>query len=202
MLERRTETEVTPVTRFAVYELIEGEVQLHLLSLREIAARSKQLSCSVWSGRLSTGVFGSPHCEVGNKGPKGSDQIVLGLGDAGLRSFVSAGFVPCPVCKPEQTFGFWEAAGIAVQEKWNLSSPDEFADKTNVPYDPRNLPWEKLFEVIEKFPDRLYLPKQMKTVDVEEFDERLTLLSDQTPELGFYDRNSSESGHFTQFSIK
>lgn len=203
MTEKAPLTENVFSRRFATYTLIDGQVGLYQLSLREITSMRRDSISStpaLWSGRLSTGVFGSSRCESGNKGPKGPDQVVLGIGNTGLRGLVDAGFTPCPDCKPEETPGFWNVTGDVIRQRWGLLTENAYADKTNLPFDPRRLPLEKIFAVTKKLPDRFYLPKDIEPENVQEFRERLLRLSDQIPDLGYFDPDSTDNGYFTAFT--
>jgi len=147
----------------------------------------------IWSARLSTGVFGLPSCETGNNGPKNKNEIILGLGDAGLEHIISAGFIPCPDCKPENSTCFsWEQVKDIVSGKYDLSVIEDFADKSKLGFDATRVDYEVILPAIRGVPSRIYLPANMSSDCVQLFAKRiLGVLSNvkrpKMPALGFYD---------------
>jgi len=205
MAEKLSSSENIFSRRFATYATIDGHTGLYPLSLREINSIRKDspnTASTLWSGRLSTGVFGSPHCESGNKAPKGPDQVVLGIGNKGLQGLVEAGFTPCPDCNPEETPGFWNVTGDVIRQRWGLLTEEAYADKDNLPFDPRRLPLEEIFAVTGKLPDRFYLPELLDEYEVQDFRERLLKLSDQLPDLGYFNFDSPETGYLSPFKFE
>jgi hypothetical protein len=150
----------------------------------------------LWSGRLSTGSLGMPDCPAGNRGPRGSAEVVFGIGDEGLWKLADLGFIPCPVCKPEYKPGFWDAAQEAVERKYDLTSNVDFADKAFLPYDARRLAWEELVPLVG-VPNRIYLPSSLDEVAVREFSARIGSLGVKIPPLGCYDKDAP--GRFREY---
>ena len=125
----------------------------------------------VWSARLSTGLFGTPQCPSGNKGPKERNEVVLGLGNSGLQELVKLGFIPCPTCEPNNTDGY-VAAEPTVLEEYGIPL-EKFADKTIVGYDARRVEYERILPLIGKPPSRFYLPAGLEQGEIDTFKQRM-----------------------------
>lgn len=152
----------------------------------------------IWSARLSTGGFGTTGCPAGNRGPKGSSEVILGLGIGGLRELVSLGFIPCAVCRPEKTEEFWDFVAGPVRERYWLSDIRDFADKNVLPYDSRRVSWERIFPMTGT-PGRIYLPAALERRDLDEVVARFDRMNLATPPTGFYD--ISAPSRFRQYDI-
>ena len=85
------------------------ENDYHRSRLSEVVRKSRDQQSRIWSARLGTGLVGLTDCEQGNIGPKSYSEVLLALGDDGLRKLVDLGFITCPACTPEKTEGFWDA---------------------------------------------------------------------------------------------
>ena len=168
--------------------------------LREIVGSNRENPPQrLWSARLSTGVFGLPTCNAGNRGPKESNEVLLSLGNEGLNQFVDLGFISCSVCHPEQTPNFWETVKDKVTREYGLSSLDAFLDKNILPFDARRVTWETVLPITRKVPGRIYLPKDLSEQEVRQFQERFTRIGFTLPPVGYY--NPSVPQRFTEYQI-
>jgi len=139
----------------------------------------------VWSCRLATGLFGLTNCSSGNRGPKNDKEVVLFIGDKGLRKLVRMGFIPCPVCKPENKVD-WEVIKDIVKEKYGMNSLSDFTNKRILPYDARRIAWEELLPIINGVPGRIYLPQGLTDKEVDEFRDFIDSFVVGVPTLGYY----------------
>jgi len=158
----------------------------------------------LWSGRLSTGLLGLTNCEPGNKGPKGKGEILLGIGVEGLRQLVDWGFIPCPICTPEnpkfeadRRWNFLYIIQNNIKKKYGFSNPRDFCDKSKLPFDARRLNWEEIIPVLDATPSRIYLPKGLKEEELKDLETRFNCIGFILPPVGFYDKNIL--GHFNQY---
>ncbi|MBI4148712.1 hypothetical protein HY490_05455 [Candidatus Woesearchaeota archaeon] len=144
------------------------------------------------SARLSTGIFGDPHCPAGNRGPSGANEVVFCVGQTGLVKFVELGFLPCPVCKPHRSEDFWDIVKEAVQVKYNqagveIVSAEEFGSK--IPFDACRVNWEELAPLVGT-PNRLYVPKGQSQDELLKIKTRFETLCVPLPQVGYYDQES------------
>lgn len=155
------------------------------------------LDDTVYSARVSTGLFGRTDCVAGNRGPKDSKEVILGSGEQGLVRLLSLGFIPCDVCKPEFS---WEGIESTVNELYGITSESDFRDKNVLGYDARRLDWEKIVSITGGLPGRIYLPPGLKRREVKRFAKRLRPhLKAGNTALGFYDHESPN--HFTEYKV-
>jgi len=169
-------------------------------SLRSIVERSRRDDETLWSARLATGLFGSPRCPAGRRGPKGKREVILAQGASGLTELVDLGFIPCPVCKPETSPGFWEAVGVKAEEKYGVTSAAAFSDKTVVPFDALMINWEELAPIIQGVPGRLYVAPRLAQNDVKGIVDRFLCIGSGVPAIGCYDANAP--GRFRQYDVE
>lgn len=171
------------------------------IGLRDLVIyrRKQNPSPRIWSARLSTGLFGLTNCEAGNRGPKGYNEVLLAVGDAGLRKLVDLGFITCPSCRPEKIESFWSILKETVQHKYSIISLEEFIDKETLPFDARRVNWEELLPVIGKAPSRLYLPKGLEERDLIGLKRRFDDIGINLPPVGYYNPNVAEK--FTPYTI-
>lgn len=175
------------------------------LTLRETLGLRKELEPGsyVWSARLSSGIFGRHDCPAGNSAhaPKGENEIMLGLGDAGLEKIIELGFVPCPTCHPEDTPDFWEKASRAISHKYpELSDPKEVLDRKLVPFDAGRVNWEELAPYLKTLPNRLYVPPNLDNERLSSLKARFDLLGFKLPPVGYYDHDSPT--RFSEYKIQ
>jgi hypothetical protein len=152
---------------------------------------------TVWSARLSTGLLGYTDCKSGNKGPKNYSEVLLAVGDDGLRRLVELGFITCPVCRPEQEQGFWDAVGETVEQTYGIDSLEGFVNKEVLPFDARRVNWSVLMPIIGKAPNRLYIPKGLSKPDVLDFRRFFKNTGVVPPPIGWYDPDVKEG--FTEY---
>jgi hypothetical protein len=170
--------------------LDEVALQLNLPLSLKISQYSNEAEYQrLWSARLSTGVFGLSSCPAGNNGPKENCEIVLSIGNKGLVELINLGFITCPCCHPENTKGFWETVENTVKSKYNIEKSKDFVDKEKLPFDCRNIDYEKILPKIKKTPNRFYLPNGLVNKEVNEFKERIDNLGFGVSSLGFYDNS-------------
>ncbi|PIN68860.1 hypothetical protein COV93_07790 [Candidatus Woesearchaeota archaeon CG11_big_fil_rev_8_21_14_0_20_43_8] len=171
------------------------------MDLREIAVYKKENpEDKLWSARLSTGLFGHTFCPAGNRGPKKIDEVLLAAGNNGLDRLILYGFIPCPVCKPETTEGFWDKSKNMIKQIYrNINSPEEFADKSILPFDALWIDWENIIPHIGSFPSRLYIPQGLDKKSLKAAKKRLKKINKQIPALGYYDANAP--GRFNEYKI-
>lgn len=178
---------------------LNGEFQN--LSLFDIARyRLQNLKPAIWSARLSTGVFGLTSCKAGNKGPKGFNEVILGIGGEGLRTIVELGFIPCPVCRPDKINGFWEAARRVAQRRYGPISLEQFLDKEFLPFDSRRLCWEELLPLLGKTPGRCYIPAGVSDLELKAMQYRFAKLGFDLPAVGYYDPGAED--RFTEYALQ
>jgi len=130
-----------------------------LLDKRDLVKERK--NNSIWSLRLSTGIFGYTNCDVGNRGPKGRGEIMLAVGEEGLNKTIEFGFLPCPMCKPYLEHSFWDKISNTANKIYCVNSLEEFMDREKIPFDARRVSWEEILPVFEGTPSRLYVPKEL-----------------------------------------
>jgi len=188
-MARKDEYYVFAKGRYGLFEL---ETLLWLL--RQYNPRPR-----IWSARFSTGLFGLTSCPSGNKGPKKFNEVLLALGDEGLAKLIDLGFITCPVCRPENTTGFWDAAKDAVQRKHGLASLAAFTDKTVLPFDARRVAWEEIVSLTRYWPNRLYVPKGLMEVKLRDLKGRIQNIGHGFPPVGYY--NSEVAERFTEYDL-
>ena len=153
----------------------------------------------IWSARLSTGLLGLTNCSAGNRGPKKYNEVLLAVGEVGLRKLVDLGFITCPVCRPENTAGFWNAVENEVKRKYAITTLDEFVDKAILPFDVRRIRWEELVPVLGQWPGRLYVPRGLQESELKELKSRIEVIGCGSPLVGYYNPETSE--RFTQYNL-
>jgi hypothetical protein len=169
------------------------------LSLRELVRyrNSQSTRPTVWSARISTGLFGLTNCKSGNRGTKGYAEVLLALGENGLNKLVEQGFIPCPTCHPEKKDGFWNALEDTVNKKYNIRSSEDFINKEILSFDARRIDFEEILPMTAQSPNRLYLPKNLSEKELSEFKSRLDALGVALPPTGYYDANAP--GRFARY---
>jgi len=160
-----------------------------LMSSREILSKQSP-SIRIWSARLSTGIFGLTTCYAGNRGPKNTTEVILGVGNDGLEKIIDLGFLACPVCKPYKTPGFWDAARDSLK-KLGILSINELMDRNKLPYDSRRVNWEQIFPLVGGTPGRLYVPKGLNRKEIKSLNDRIVTLGLPVPKVGYYDPDSN-----------
>ncbi|MFW5871660.1 MAG: hypothetical protein ACOCUT_00990 [bacterium] len=140
----------------------------------------------IFSGRLSTGVFGNYDCPVGNVGPKSTSEVIVAIGDEGLEELIHLGFSPCQKCTPLENYPFDEKIAELVYEMYGSESMSEFS---KLPLDARRVTYETIIPMIQGIPGRLYIPAGVNTKDVHEQRERFAALKYGTPIIGWMDEN-------------
>ncbi|MDA2935799.1 hypothetical protein MYX06_01065 [Patescibacteria group bacterium AH-259-L05] len=177
-----------------------------VLRLEDIARLQRHFR--IWSARLSTGLLGKTNCPSGNKGPKGYSEVLLAIGDKGLRKLIELGFITCPVCHPENVAGFWDIIQDTVQEKYGIESLKNFVDKKLLPFDARRVIWEEIIPCIgDKWPSRLYVPENLSKHELIQFKIRLEKIEDyflpgyrtNFPSIGYYNPDVPE--RFTPYQL-
>ncbi|HUC94923.1 MAG TPA: hypothetical protein VMR19_02910 [Candidatus Saccharimonadales bacterium] len=175
------------------------------LSLRQIVGLRKEMEPRpfIWSARLSSGLFGLTGCPAGNSphAPKGENEVLLALGDNGLRQLIDMGFLPCPTCHPEDTENFWEKTkGIIGCNYPELSDTKQILDRNIVPFDARRVEWEVVAPYLSKMPNRLYVLPNLDEQELGKFKQRINDIGFSLPPTGFYDRTSPT--RFTEYIIR
>lgn len=153
----------------------------------------------LWSARLSSGLMGRPDCSAGNRGPKNKHEVLLAIGDGGLEKLINLGFITCPVCKAEETEGFWDKIELAVSSRYGITALEDFTNKAILSYDARRLDWEEILAATGGVPNRIYLPKDLTEEELIEFKERFQAMGLTLPQVGYYDPKAET--HFTEYTI-
>lgn len=175
------------------------------LSLRQVVGLRKEQEPRpfIWSVRLSTGIFGLVDCPAGNSAhaPKGENEVLLALGDTGLRQLIDLGFLPCPVCHPEETENFWDKTkGIIECDYPQLSDTKQILDRNIIPFDARRVKWEIIAPYLTKMSNRLYVLPNLNEQELKKFKQRINGIGFSLPPIGFYDHASPT--RFTEYIIK
>lgn len=174
--------------------------QLSLRSLRKFYPfiTGKEKGPMIWSGRLSTGIFGLPTCPAGNKGPLGPSEVILAPGDEGLAYLIRSGFRACPTCHPEDVPGFWDDASKPIKEAYFLNEPMAFL---SLPFDARQLPWEEILPIIKAVPNRLYIPPGLNEKDLLDLKRRFNSLGYPLPQPGWYNPEIQSDDQFIPYQM-
>ena len=164
----------------------------------------RRYSCreTVWSGRISTGVFGMTNCPAGNRGPKNKHEVLLAEGNEGLLELVDLGFIPCSVCHPEEKEeGFLDFIEDKVEAKYRIKHAIDFCDKKVLPFDARRLNWPKITSMTNGAAGRIYLPRGLDQKAINHFgDDFMVETGFELPKMGFYDSNSPT--RFTEYKVE
>ncbi len=163
--------------------------------------KNKGLYMKIWSARLTTGVFGSPGCFVGNKGVKGFENVILSMGDKGLEKFTELGFIPCDSCHPENVDGFWEIVSEKVHSKYKLKNLKEFTNKDILMYDAGRISWEEILPITGKVPDRIYLLEGLAKEEVDRFRMRFERLGFKAENVGYFNHNPEFKIGFKEYDF-
>jgi hypothetical protein len=151
------------------------------MSLKDVLS----LKNYIWSARLSTGLFGLTNCPSGNRGPKNDNEIMLFVGDEGLRELIKLGFISCPSCHPEK-INIWDKISDIVIRKYGIDNIKDFTDKKVLPFEIRRINWGKILPIIGKSPSRFYMPAGLTKEEVNDFKNRIVELGCEVPSLGYY----------------
>ena len=175
------------------------------LTLRQVVGLTKEQEPRpfIWSVRLSTGLFGLVSCPAGNNPyvPKGENEVLLAVGDTGLRQLIDLGFLPCPACHPEETENFWEKTKRIIECNYpELSDTKQILDRGKVPFDARRVEWEVIAPYLTKMPNRLYILPNLNEQELRKFKQRIDDIGFSLPPTGFYDHASPT--RFTEYIIK
>lgn len=170
------------------------------MKLKELVSYSRDTFplSQIWSARLSTGIFGFPHCSAGNRGPKGSKEIILSLGNQGLDDLAKLGFVSCSVCHPEEVPGFWDAIKLHALGRHSLENLEDYLDRKKLPFDARRINWEIILPQTG-VPNRIYLPQGLSQEALLKFQKRFNGVGFTLPLLGYYDPKGA--ARFTEYKI-
>jgi len=159
----------------------------------------KSESPKIWSARLSTGVLGLPDCKIGNLGPKGLHEVILGVGNDGLKALIDFGFITCPACEPEKNYSFWDAIKNNVEKKYCINTLEGFVDKSLLGFDSRRVDWETLFHRVNGTPNRLYVPPGLDNQELRDIQGRFRKMRLALPAVGYYDEKAEE--YFTPYGM-
>ncbi|HIH23749.1 TPA: hypothetical protein HA251_01830 [Candidatus Woesearchaeota archaeon] len=125
----------------------------------------------------------------GNRGPKSTNEVILGVESEGLDSIIRLGFIPCPVCKPEDDISYVHGVTDAVHDVYSVSLK-QFSDKRIVPFDARRVDYERILHITGA-PDRIYLPSGLSSEEIAAQRARFTALG-TSPVLECYDATVAE----------
>jgi hypothetical protein len=163
----------------------------------------RRYSCreTLYSGRISTGVFGFTDCSSGNRGPKNKNEVLLAEGDEGLRELIDFGFIPCPTCHPLLAKAhFLDGIEFKIKEKYGFEDVRDFLDKKKLPFDARRLNWQKITELTNEVPGRIYVPQGLSLEEMNNFADKFWIETGfRVPPIGYYDANSPT--RFTEYKI-
>lgn len=171
-------------------------------SLSESPFRNYDCRYTLWSARISTGVFGMTNCSAGNRGPKGKKEVLLAEGNEGLLELIDLGFIPCSVCHPEEKGeGFFDIIEDKVKSMYGLRLSEDFCDKKILPFDARRLNWERITALTDGVPSRIYVPKGLPLDEMNNFADKFWIDTGfRVPPIGYYDSNSPS--RFTEYKIQ
>jgi hypothetical protein len=186
--------------KFDCIHLRELAKQLALPAETRISAYSNNPgTVKVWSARLSSGLFGLTSCESGNRGPKDYNEVILSVGNEGLKKLVELNFIPCPSCHPEKIDGFWDVVKCLVKNKYGINTLEDYVNKKFLTFDARRIKWEEILPMIGKAPNRIYVPRCLSNNDLLVFKKRFTDLGFSLPSVGYYNADAPE--RFTEYKI-
>lgn len=189
------------MNRKATYYVFVGD-GFRRLSLEKLVRllHSQSPRPTVWSARIGTGVLGLTSCRSGNRGPKSESEVLLALGDEGLRELIRLGFITCPVCNPEKHPGFWSCIKDIVEEGYDITTLADFIDKIKVPFDASRIDYRKIIGKTKQWPSRMYVPNNLSRKDLKIISLIIRNIGHGTPKVGYYDPQSSE--RFTEYQLE
>lgn len=155
----------------------------------------------VMSLRLSTGLMGYLDCPAGDgEGiPKGPSEVMVGVGEEGIKKLVELGGMPCVSCesgKALSTMSQGVAELLRVKLGGELAHATDFEYLTSH-YDARRLDWLQILPLFAEYglsaPGRFYARPALPPAAV---DSTRMLFKDfgiQPPQVGFFDREKLET---------
>jgi hypothetical protein len=158
-----------------------------------------ELELDVMSLRLATGLIGELNCPAGNRGPKGANEVIIGISKAGIKALLELGGLPCTVCKSGRRLvkmddGIKEALS---QNTEGLSSIED-REWLEAHYDARRLKWDRILP-LHISPSRFYTRPNLNKQEVNKIVELFRSMGSSVPNVGFY--NPAAPGHFTQYKL-
>ncbi len=155
-------------SRFEYYALVEPG-KWRVVNLRSLMRAILQGDSEpVSSLRLATGIIGTLKCKSGNRGPRGHQEVVFGLGNDGIAGLLALGALECITCS-------------------NL--PNEKKSEQISKYDARRLDWPQILK-LEIAPDRFYTRPGLSEKEVSKIAEIFSSNNIRVPAIGYYDANA------------
>lgn len=162
-------------SRFEYYALVEPG-KWRVINLRGLMrALSEGDSEPVSSLRLATGIIGTLQCKSGNRGPRGYQEVIFGLGNDGIAGLLTLGALECITCG-------------------KLSDEEKQAQIRS--YDARRLDWSQILK-LEIAPDRFYTRPGLSGKAVSKIAEIFSSRNIRVPAIGYYDAKAS--GRFATY---
>lgn len=140
--------------------------------------------------RLSSGIAGFYNCPAGDgrKIPKGYNEVIVGIGDSGIKALLDLGALSCVTC---HSGDFFKEMGINVQTDFNWLVQH---------YDASLLDWDKILK-FGLVPNRFYTRPGLS-------DERVSNIADifrkkgfDYPPIGYYDNDLPGGDKFHPYDI-
>lgn len=150
----------------------------HFMTLRGEVLQDQDLLTPplLWSGRISTGLFGTVECRSGKRGPGGNEEVIFGVGAGGLRGIIDLGFLPCPTCRDGWQTNFPGEEMVEItEEKYGLE-PERLFNQQVLPFDGRRVNYERIAVAAGSLPDRVYVPKDLDSEAIGRMKERFSSL--------------------------
>lgn len=144
--------------------------------------------------RLSTGIIGELDCAAGNRGPKGSNEVIIGVGSAGIMALLQLSGLPCTVCMSGTRLLSMNAE-IRKQLTINTGTPSNAISASWLAnnYDARRLDWDSILRHRIR-PARFYTKRGITPFEIEKIKSMFSMHNVDLPEIGYYDKSSKR--HF------
>lgn len=145
--------------------------------------------------RLSTGIIGELDCPSGDGGhvPKGSQEIVIGLGLGGIKALLELGALPCISCHSGNRLATLGPEIAAMLEKsiGNVIGRADNAKFLTENYDARKLDWSRILS-LGIVPQRFYTRPNLSFDEVSTVRNIFEKHGVAVPAIGFYDRSRED----------
>jgi hypothetical protein len=152
----------------------------------------------VMSMRLATGLVGELDCPSGNRGPKGYQEVVIGIGKEGVKGLLKLGALPCTTCHSGRRLSTMTEDVVEALTNNTVELDNSYNDEwlTNN-YDARRLNWNVLTK-LKLSPSRFYTRPNLQQDEVLQIVELFRSSTLSVPVIGFYDR--AADNNFSEYT--